>query len=48
MSVTTGTGTRESTVAKIDTAILQTAAWLRELTILKQEIERERSLIRVK
>lgn len=38
------------TLEKIDNALLQTAAWLKELTTLKQELEKEKTnyLVRIK
>jgi uncharacterized protein YqgQ len=40
---------KDITMEKIDSAILQTAKWLRELTILKQEVEKEKKhLSRIK
>ena len=40
---------KDITIEKIDTAIFQTSKWLRELIILKQEVEREKKhLSRIK
>ncbi len=40
---------KDNTMEKIDKAILQTTKWLRELTILKQEVEKEKKhLYRIK
>ena len=40
---------KDITMEKIDNAILQTTKWLRELTILKQEVEKgKKHLSRVK